>query len=160
CKDCSHYRAARPPSELLANAMASNDTSVLAAIGKIQEDEKELDAQEDMQRVRLDQRGQKTWNTRPMMSSYCGLEEAAGTFYVAEIRNRGMSCEDFSNQPGPVHECSTCTHRIVPSRLLEDVEQEKAYAAMSSGKAATGGSSSMIENAWKEHLQSSANRRA
>jgi hypothetical protein len=31
---------------------------------------------------------------------------------------------------------------------------------MSSGKAATGTSASMIENLWKEHLQSSANRRA
>jgi hypothetical protein len=160
CKDCSLYRIARPPSELLANAMASNDTAVLTALGKIQEDEKELDAQEDMFRARLDQRGQTAWGMRPMMSSYCGLEEQAGVFHVAEIRNRGLQCEQFTTTAPPAHDCSTCAHRVVPDRVLDDVKQEQAYAAMSSGKAATGNSASMIENLWKEHLQSSANRRA
>ena len=160
CKDCSYYRTAKPPSQLLANAIASNDSAVLVALGKIQDDEKELDAQEDMLRVRLDQRGKKTWDTRPMMSSYCGIEEGAGIFHVGEIRNAGMSCTEFSTQPSPLHDCSTCAHRTVPSRLLEDLKQEQAYAAMSSGKTAAGSSGSMVEALWKEHLQGSANRGA
>jgi hypothetical protein len=160
CPDCSCYRIARPASELLSNAMGSNDTAVLTAIGKIQDDEKELDAQEDMLRARLDQRGQSDWGMRPIMSPYCGLDEQAGVYHVAEIRNSGMQCEQFTTEARTLHDCSTCAHRATPSRSIEDVKQEQAYAAMSSGKAATGNSASMIENLWKEHLQSSANRRA
>ena len=160
CRDCSCYRIPRPASELLSNAMGSNDTAVLTAIGKIQDDEKELDAQEDMLRARLDQRGQSDWGMRPIMSAYCGLDEQAGVFHVAEIRNSGMQCEQFTREAQPLRDCATCAHRATPSRSIEDVTQEQAYAAMSSGKAATGNSASMIENLWKEHLQSSANRRA
>ena len=160
CKSCSWLRVARPPSELLAIAIGSNDTAALTALGKIQDDEKELDAQEDMLRARIEQRGQTTWNARPTMSAYCGLEEAANVFHVHEIRNRGMQCEQFATEPQTLHECSTCAHRAVPSRSLDDLKQEQAYAAMSSGKAAMGASVSMIENLWKEHIQSSASRRA
>jgi hypothetical protein len=160
CRDCSHYRPAKPPSELLARATASNDSAVLAALGKIQDDEKELDGQEDLLRARLELRGQKTWDARPMMSSCCGIDEGAGVFFIAEIRNAELSCTTFSTAQDLAHDCSTCAHRVVPSRLLEDLDQEQAYAALSTSKTAMGHSASMIENLWKEHLQGAGNRRA
>src|SRR5262245_14838803 len=113
CSNCSHYRPDRPPSELLAKAVASNESAVLTALGKIQDDEKELDAQEQMLRVRLEQRGRKTWDARPVMSAYCGIEESAGIFHIAQIRNANMKCEQFTTTRNPVHDCATCAHRAV-----------------------------------------------
>src|SRR4029079_2111489 len=98
CPDCSCYRIARPASELLSNAMGSNDTAVVAPIVKIQDDEKELDAQEDMLRARLDQRGQSDWGMRPIMSPYCGLDEQAGVHPVGDIRHSGLPCEQCTDE--------------------------------------------------------------
>jgi DNA-directed RNA polymerase subunit RPC12/RpoP len=117
CRDCSFYRLAKPPSELLGAAIGSNDAAVLTAIGKIQEDEKELDAQEDMFRARVEQRTQSAWGMRPMMSAYCGLEEQKGVFHIAEIRNRGLQCGDFTSTPVAPRDCTSCGHRVVPGQL-------------------------------------------
>ena len=161
CTSCSWFRTAKPLSELLGGALASADAPVLTALGKIQEDEKELHAQELMLRAQLDQKGQMKWAARPLISSYCGIEEANGVFYVAEIRNRqSITCETHSTAPRVEHSCTTCAHRVVPTGQMKDLEQGQAYAAMSWGKTATGNSSSMIENLWKEHLAGTANRRA
>ena len=61
-------------------------------------------------------------------------------YHVAEIRNSGMQCEQFTTEARPLHDCSTCADRATPSRSIDDVKQEQAYAAMSSGKAAAGNS--------------------
>ena len=99
CASCSHYRVAKPASELLGSAIGSNDAAVLSAIGKIQEDEKELAAQEAMERKLIEQSGQSVWKgNRPFMSDYCGLEEGINKLYVAQIRNSGLLNHQVSSK--------------------------------------------------------------
>jgi hypothetical protein len=143
---------------LLGRAIGTQDAAVLAALGKIQDEEKELYAQENTYRTRL--RGETKWPHRPVMSSFCGLEENNGVYYVAQIRNREFGCKSFEKKRAAPRACANCVHRAVADRFTDDVNREQTWGFMVAAKAASGASASMIENLWKQHLESSASLRA
>jgi hypothetical protein len=114
CAKCAHFRRARPLSQLLQAAFEADMAAaeVTGALSKIVDDEQKLREAEADVKGKEGAADRDEWGARPVMSDYCGLDEASGLYRIAEVKNRGRGCEQF--EPGrPVrHACDDCAHRV------------------------------------------------
>jgi hypothetical protein len=130
CAQCQHFRRVKPPSQLLATAYSTSHADVSHALSKIVEDEnKQRDEESQYKRSQVTG-GKSAWAYKPLMSDFCGLNEAGGEYYIAEVRNAGMQCADFAAGRSARRACADCTHRVAATGAGKDRAQEEVYSRM------------------------------
>ncbi len=130
CSRCHWYRPVRPASQLLARALPTTADKVAEALGKVVEDEqKQRDAEAEYKRSQASA-GKDTWSAEPVLSDYCGFDESAGRYYIAEVKNAGLRCADFDATPAPSRACSDCRHEVPPRGSEQDERRERTYVRL------------------------------
>src|SRR4051812_29626314 len=122
CETCVHFRSVRPPSHALAGAVTGMEPKVADTLSQLGQDEDKIEGAEAAAKeraARTDQE-QPEWPTRPLMSAYCGVREANGVFFVAEVKNRGGECGDHTTEGSGRTWCRDCTHRVPGAGVSED----------------------------------------
>jgi hypothetical protein len=138
CNQCVHFRRVKPISQVFAGALDTNDAPVSDALAKVVEDERkrrEVEAQYKTVASSLDR---DYWEGRPLMSDFCGLNEQEEQYFIAEIKNAGGRCGDFTPGERPKRRCTECQHRVVPEGRAEDQLVEQAAADMANSNVALG----------------------
>jgi hypothetical protein len=111
CSTCTHFRAARPLSQLLARDLGATEPQVLGELMKIMQDEREVQDAEASHKIELLRADEPdpVWRCRPQMSDHCALDERDSIFRIHELKNRDGACRDYA--PIRSAPCSGCAHR-------------------------------------------------
>ena len=160
CEKCIHFRRLKPASQLLARATGTTDSAISNALAKIQEDEDQQKGYETQYKMRKEISNDEIWGFRPIMSSYCGLQEEKEIYLIAEVKNSGGKCGDFKTELAEKHSCATCVHRILPQGTARDLQLEKSFLGMSLESTAVGMSTSRADNLLNRHQEGVASRKA
>jgi hypothetical protein len=152
CAKCVHFRRGRPPSQLLKLAMRADTAAseVAGALTKITDDEQKLRDTEADWKSKEGSADRDLWGARPLMSDYCGVDEADEVYWIAEVKNRGLACPAFdAGRPDP-RPCSTCVHRVPAEGRETDHRMESIYASTLAGamiaKAPTQGAEGLLQS--------------
>ena len=132
CTRCVHFRRARPLSQLLRVAFEADTAAaeVTGALAKIVDDEQKLREAEAELKAKEGAADRDVWAARPLMSDYCGLDEAGEIHRIAEVKNRGLGCEDFEPGRPERHACGDCVHRVPAEGRERDLGMEAIYAGL------------------------------
>ena len=130
CDECSNFRRAQPPSQLLSRAFPGSRSEVTEALSKVQEDEKKVHELElELKGSQLSAQ-QKAWPSRPTMSAFCGLRESDGAYLLVEAQNPGGTCDAQPEVVPPEHSCVSCVHRVSPDGAENDAARERVFNGM------------------------------
>jgi hypothetical protein len=160
CSKCIHFRRLIPASQLLAQDIGTTDAAISNGLIKIQEDENQQKGTEAQMRTKKEIADDQTWDFRPVMSDYCGLQESEDTYLIAEIKNSGGRCSDFRAGVPEKHSCTTCIHRVPPQGFENDLETEKIYSGMSFARIAEKMSTSPSDDLLRSYRDGTASRKA
>jgi hypothetical protein len=160
CERCAHYRRVKPASQLMARLLGTVDEKIAEALTKMSEDEqKQRDAEAEYKKQEALREGM-SWGARPLMSAYCGYRERYGEYLIAEVKNRGLQCEDFTDQPRPIRPCESCAHRVPSGGWAADEELEQQYGQMAVQAVSAQASPQTAEGLLSRHREGAAGRRA
>ncbi len=160
CAQCKHFRRVKPPSQLLAAVYSINHAEVSQALNKIVEDENKQRDEENQYKRAQAKAGTGLWTYRPVMADFCGLNEQSGEYYIAEIRNAGLKCKEFSAEKPVRHACQACAHRVPARGSGEDQKGEELYAKMMVQAIAAKSSTGQSEALLKGYREGAAARKA
>jgi hypothetical protein len=129
CAACRHHRAPAGIATPLQRHFAQEGAGpqVLEALRETARDERSAragelqdladrveEARDDPNALGLDE-----WPTRPTSQSYCGVDERADVFRIAEIKNRDGECSQFDEGENTGHTCESCRHnRLSGGRVV------------------------------------------
>jgi hypothetical protein len=153
CNQCVHFRRVKPISQVFAGALGNNDAPVSDALAKIVEDERKRRETEAQYKTMASSLGRDYWEGRPLMSNFCGLKEQDETYFIAEIKNAGGGCGDFTPGERPQHRCVECRHRVVPQGRDEDQLVEQTATEMASSNIALGLPTSLPDAMLSNHRE-------
>lgn len=138
CAKCVHFRRARPASQLLKAAFEADLSAgeVTGALTKITDDEQKLREAEADLKGKEASADRDLWGARPLMSDYCGLDEADEVYRIAEVKNRGLGCSDFEPGRPDRRACTGCAHRVPAEERQGDLGMEAIYSRMIADAAA------------------------
>jgi hypothetical protein len=160
CVKCHWYRPVRPMSQLLARAFPTSARDVAEALGKVVEDEqKQRDAEAEYKRSQASA-GKDTWAARPVLSDYCGLREAEDRFYIAEVKNAALQCDDFDDAIVPSRACETCRHEVPPEGPASDERREQMYVRLAAQNISADVKQDTTETLLSSYRQGKAARQA
>jgi hypothetical protein len=160
CTRCVHFRKVKPPSQLLAKAVGTADGPVAEALEKVLSDEQRMRETEAADKRSLVGREADSWETRPVMSGYCGFQEAEEIYLLAEVKNRGGGCPDFNPGRPERHACADCAQRVEARGRAIDEGHERAYTQMSVSAIAGHGSTSVPESLLTKYREGVSSRKA
>jgi hypothetical protein len=153
CNQCVHFRRVKPISQVFAGALDTNDAPVSDALAKIVEDERKRREAEAQYKTVASSLDRDYWEGRPLMSDFCGLKEQEGQYFIAEIKNAGGRCGDFTPGERPKHRCTDCLHRVVPEGRAEDQFMEQTATDIATGNIALGLPTSLPDALLSKHRE-------
>jgi hypothetical protein len=153
CNQCVHFRRVKPISQVFAGALNTNDAPVSDALAKIVEDERKRREAEAQYKTVASSLGRDYWEGRPLMSDFCGLKEHEEQYFIAEIKNAGARCGDFTPGERPRHRCVDCLHRVVPQGRDEDRLVEQAATELAANNIALGLATSLPDALLSSHRE-------
>jgi hypothetical protein len=160
CEQCVHFRRVRPPSQLLAAAVVSNDAPIANALAKIVEEEQKLREAEASLKTAQETAGSQLWPSRPVMFAHCGLHERDGEYAIAELKNLGGQCQDFKPGRPQRRACSDCRHRVVASGLARDQRREETLIALHTRSTLSRTSTAAPESLLSKYREGAAGRKS
>jgi hypothetical protein len=162
CTTCIHYRRARLASQLLGALFDTNSegAEIAQALAKVSEDEHKLRDAEAETKGPEGLAGRDLWGARPMTSDFCGLEEDAGIYRIAEVKNRGLSCTDHTTGTPERRACGDCAHRVPAEGRRQDVRVEALYTGLITQSVAAHGSGQTAQALLQSHRAAETSKKA
>lgn len=162
CEQCMHFRRVKPASQLLDQAIATNNAAVANALAKIQEDEQQQKTYEaaTLRAMESKEPKEQRWAFRPVMSKYCGFREAEGIYLEPAYQNRGGQCTDFMAGKPEKRPCRDCRYRVTARGAQEDQMMEDTIHSMMRRNLAVKAPAGPAETLLNKHREGVASRKA
>ena len=162
CSTCMHYRRTRLASQLLAALFDANTegAEIAQALAKSSEDEHKLREAEAETKGREGHAGRDLWAARPATSDFCGFEEQAAIYRIAEVKNRGLDCPDYAAGTPDRHACADCAHRVPAEGRTEDARMEAVYSRLIAQSVAAGASTQSSQGLLQSYRAGETSKKA
>jgi hypothetical protein len=145
-------------SQIFAAQLDNNAGPISEALSKIVEDEQKRREAEAQDKTTAMKQTTMTWSGRPMMSNFCGLDEANEVYLIPEIKNAGQQCHDFDPMSDPPQRCGECRHRTPSRGKAEDLLVEQTTSDMSARNVTVGLSTSVPDSLLTTHREGVSKR--
>ena len=120
CHECIFYREERSLYASLIHKCASY-SGMGNVLNSLLQTEMNLRSNEKQHLMMLVNAGTEIWPFRPIVSSYCGVEEKLGIFSIAEVKNRKSDCKDYQTISRKLlRSCASCKYLAQPQGYQQD----------------------------------------